>query len=173
MFARFGGLLARPLSGLRIRGHGDFHLGQILLTGDDLLIVAFEGEPDRYLEARRLKVSPLLDLAGMIHSFRSAAASAGVCSGGEDGRSAEQRASREAVLQAWSRWMSVTFIAAYRETAGEANAAFLPDSIEEWALLLDAFLLEQAIMDVDSRLAGPPDRLAWSLRYALDLLEAG
>ena len=67
----------------------------------------------------------------------------------------------------------MAFIAAYLEMAEDLAATFLPEPIEEWALLIDAFLLEQAIMDIDSRLAGPPDRLGWSLRYALDLLEAG
>jgi maltose alpha-D-glucosyltransferase/alpha-amylase len=171
VLAGFGGLIARPLTGFRIRGHGDLHLGQVLLVGDDLLIVDFEGEPDRYLEERRLKVSPLLDVAGMIHSFRSAAAVGGM--GGPGGASAEQHASRDAVRDAWSRWTSGAFVTAYRRTATMLIADFLPEPTEEWALLIDAFLLEQAIMDIDSRLAGPPDRLAWSLHYALDLLEAG
>lgn len=173
VYERIGLLLFRPLSGWRIRGHGDYHLGQVLRTGDDLVIVDFEGEPDRYLEERRLKVSPLWDVASMVHSFRTAATAAGARRAGGGEALPEDRASREAVLQAWAWWMSVAFIGSYRESAGEALVTFLPEPIEEWAILIDAFLLEQAIMESDSRLGGPLDQLARSLRYALDLLDTG
>ncbi len=70
---RFQTILNTQLSGMRIRCHGDYHLGQVLFTGKDFTIIDFEGEPARPLSQRRLKKSPLVDVAGMLRSFSYAA----------------------------------------------------------------------------------------------------
>ncbi|MBE0556137.1 MAG: putative maltokinase, partial [Proteobacteria bacterium] len=65
----FANFVHRRLSVTKIRVHGDYHLGQLLFTGNDFVIIDFEGEPARSISERRLKRSPLRDVAGMIRSF--------------------------------------------------------------------------------------------------------
>ena len=72
LLSRFSRLTAGPLNAKRIRCHGDLHLGQVLFTGRDFMIIDFEGEPARSLSDRRVKRSPLRDVAGLLRSFRYA-----------------------------------------------------------------------------------------------------
>src|SRR5205807_2279143 len=69
-------VMSRKIIATKIRTHGDYHLGQVLNTGKDFVILDFEGEPSRSLGERKMKRSPLCDVAGMIRSFHYAAHSA-------------------------------------------------------------------------------------------------
>jgi maltose alpha-D-glucosyltransferase/alpha-amylase len=149
-------LLSRKIAAERIRLHGDYHLGQVLYTGRDFVILDFEGEPSRPLSERRLKRSPFRDVAGMLRSFQYAAyvklfeeASAGVTP-------PERLPELERWALYWERWVSAAFLRAYLDRA--QGASFLPPSAEERALLLDAFVLEKAVYELGYELNNRP---AW------------
>jgi maltose alpha-D-glucosyltransferase/alpha-amylase len=154
--ALFGLLRDRRFGGLRIRVHGDYHLGQILRAGSDFAIIDFEGEPARPASERRLKRSPLRDVAGMLRSFDYAARVA-LATGLESGQVRPEDA--EALspwVPFWSRWVSATFVRSYVDTVGDAP--LLP-SADEQSLLLNIFLLEKAVYELGYELDHRP---AWT-----------
>jgi maltose alpha-D-glucosyltransferase/alpha-amylase len=166
--ARFRAVIERKIGGLRTRYHGDYHLGQVLFTGKDFVIIDFEGEPARPLSERRLKRSPLRDVAGMLRSFSYAAYTALLeLSSGAQIRP-EDRAAAECWANHWSRWVSVAFLGAYLETAGQA--AFLPRDPAELALLLDAFTLDKALYELAYELNNRPDWLCAPVNGILQLV---
>ena len=131
-------------AGARIRHHGDLHLGQVLLRDNDWVIIDFEGEPARPLEARRAKHSPLRDVAGMLRSFDYAAAAAV-----ERAAAAPEREAAAAHAQAWEAGARRAFLDAYRATAG----ALYPPAA---AALLRVFELEKACYELRYELANRP-----------------
>ena len=149
---RFRGILDRRITAVRTRHHGDYHLGQVLWTGRDFVIIDFEGEPARPLAARRLKRSPLRDVAGMIRSFHYAAFQ------GRENHRARGGAGEEAVLAAaaslWYPWVSSSFLRSYLRSAGEAP--FVPRAREERERLLTAYLLEKAVYELGYELNNRP-----------------
>ena len=70
---RFRCAVDRKITAMRIRCHGDYHLGQLLYTGKDFVVIDFEGEPARPLAERRAKRSALVDVAAMLRSIDYAA----------------------------------------------------------------------------------------------------
>lgn len=165
---RLARLLDRPSRGLRIRVHGDYHLGQVLDTGQDFTIIDFEGEPGRPLAERRVKQSPLVDVAGMLRSFSYAASGTLVrrAGGGEVGAATVARL--EPWVRAWAAWVSAAFLAGYRATAG--TAPMLPPDDEGWAILLDAFLLQKALYELDYELNNRPPWVGIPLQGIVGLL---
>jgi maltose alpha-D-glucosyltransferase/alpha-amylase len=154
LYAKFAELTHGFIDAKRIRCHGDLHLGQVLFTGKDFVIIDFEGEPERPVSERRIKASPLRDVAGMLRSFHYAAHAAlrgdtqSVLmqhSGAQLGQWAEY----------WATWVSASFLRTYLSAAGEGN--FLPRDHEQLESLLRAYLLEKTLYELRYELNNRPD----------------
>ncbi|OGO30767.1 MAG: maltose alpha-D-glucosyltransferase [Chloroflexi bacterium RBG_16_56_11] len=156
---------------VRIRYHGDYHLGQILYTGKDFIIIDFEGETARPLSERRLKRSPLRDVAGMIRSFHYAAESALLRQVSLAPRPGDELSLLQNWAQYWYTWVSVTFLAAYLDSIRVLN--LLPEDTGQLRILLDAFLLEKAVYEIGYELNNRPAWLKIPLQGVLQLMETG
>jgi maltose alpha-D-glucosyltransferase/alpha-amylase len=160
-------ILKQKASGLRIRIHGDYHLGQVLYTGRDFVIIDFEGEPTRPISERRLKRLPMRDVAGMLRSFHYAAETVlGEELAEREGESAKAAARQAAAL--WYAWTCVAFLRGYLRQAD--RAPMLPKSRDEFAALLDAYLIEKALYEVRYELNSRPAWVGIPVRGLLDLL---
>jgi maltose alpha-D-glucosyltransferase/alpha-amylase len=154
----------------RIRYHGDYHLGQVLYTGKDFVIIDFEGETARPLSERRLKRSPLRDVAGMIRSFNYAANNALVRQVSLAPRPEDELALLQNWAQYWYIWVSATFLTAYLESIKVLN--LLPEDSAKLRILLDAFLLERAIYEIGYELNNRPGWLKIPLQGVLQIMES-
>ena len=165
---RFTAIRDHPVSAMRIRHHGDYHLGQVLYSGHDFMIIDFEGEPARALTERRAKALAMRDVAGMIRSFQYAAFAA--LFGQVPGVPSEPEAASlvETWAAAWNAYVSSTFLRAYFEQA--RDQLFVPAGWQERRILLDAFLLQKALYEVAYELNNRPDWLAIPLRGILTLI---
>jgi maltose alpha-D-glucosyltransferase/alpha-amylase len=156
--------LARRLTTTRIRVHGDYHLGQVLYTGHDFVIIDFEGEPTRTLYERRLKRLALRDVAGMLRSFDYASQAAL--------RSEHLQPEMLPRLEAWARFwvdsVSAAFLRSYLTTAG--NASFVPQTTEDLDLQLTTMLLEKALYELRYELNLRPDWVRIPLRGILEVV---
>ena len=170
LFGRYTVLTSDKISGQRIRVHGDYHLGQVLWTGRDFIIIDFEGEPARPLSERRIKRSPLRDVAGMLRSFDYATRTSLRSPWVED-LSPEERASLAGWARSWSHWVSATFLDHYFEVAGDSP--LLPQTEEEIRRMLHALLLDKAVYEIAYELDNRPDWLPVPVRGLLDLLDEG
>jgi maltose alpha-D-glucosyltransferase/alpha-amylase len=168
MLKCFHSLLEHPLTALRTRTHGDYHLGQVLYTGQDFMIIDFEGEPARSLAERRLKKSPWQDVAGMLRSFHYAAYAAFFEQVASAVTPAQNQTALEAWTRFWHRWVSAAFLKTYLHVA--AGAPFLPPSTEELKILLKAYLLEKAVYELGYELNNRPDWVKIPLQGILQTL---
>jgi maltose alpha-D-glucosyltransferase / alpha-amylase len=169
VFERLDSLLrAGRIGGMRIRTHGDFHLGQVLWTGSDFVMIDFEGEPARSLGERRIKRSPLADVAGMLRSLDYAAEQA-------------LRAPSTAMLvpddprrvlgdwgRAWRRWTSAAFLGRYLDVA--AAGQLVPDDPDDARRLLEALVLEKAVYELGYEIDNRPEWIGTPVRGILELL---
>ncbi len=164
IFSRLHLLLDRQFTTMRIRCHGDYHLGQLLYTGKDFVIIDFEGEPSRPVSERRMKRSPLRDVAGMLRSFNYASISRLKTGGFRPDDMPE--------LETWARfwyfWVSVGFLQSYFNATGKT--LFLSESGEEIKTLLDIYLLEKAIYELGYELNHRPDWVHVPLQGILELV---
>ena len=162
--AAFARVTRHRITVIRTRQHGDYHLGQVLWTGDDFRIIDFEGEPGRPVSQRRFKRSPLRDVAGMLRSLRYAAAAAL-----RDGRRRpEDIAKLEPWARAWASWVSAAFLKGY--LAGVPDARIVPRADADLELLLEFFLLEKCVYEIGYELNNRPEWVEIPLQGLLELL---
>ncbi len=163
--ARFNTALREPIRAMRTRIHGDYHLGQVLRTESDFVIIDFEGEPARSIEERRVKRSPLQDVAGMLRSFHYAAFAPLL---GEE-RVAGDDVSRMGVwAEAWNSWVADRYLAKYFATAKDAS--YLPATQAEIQTVLELHLLEKAIYELGYELNNRPTWVGIPLQGICKLL---
>lgn len=136
----------------RIRCHGDYHLGQVLVTEGDVVILDFEGEPARALEDRRQKTSPLRDVAGMLRSF-SYAALTGLEAATQTRPEDVDRLAPWAAL--WETWVSAVFLRAYLTATG--GAGLVPSDSNDLDILLHAFMVDKALYELGYELNNRPE----------------
>jgi maltose alpha-D-glucosyltransferase / alpha-amylase len=150
--ARIVEFLPETLDLLKIRHHGDLHLGQMLIAKDDIFIIDFEGEPRRTLEERRRKAPAARDLAGLIRSIEYSAGAAlqraldaAPDTDGKIGRALDQ----------WRDQSVAAVLAAYHEFL--VDPRLWPGDAAIADRLLDFFLMEKALYEIEYELAHRPD----------------
>lgn len=158
-------LTNKKINTSKIRIHGDFHLGQVLFTGKDFVLIDFEGEPVKPLSERRLKRSPFRDVAGMMRSFNYVANSSII-------KNSSIRLEDSEFLnkcsELWYKEVSSLFLSEY--LVGIKDQTFLPKNREEILLLLRCFMLDKAVYELSYELNSRPDWLAIPIKGIKNLL---
>jgi maltose alpha-D-glucosyltransferase/alpha-amylase len=161
------GLIPANLEASKIRTHGDFHLGQVLIAKDDVFIIDFEGEPNRTIAQRRAKGPAARDVAGLVRSIdysTTAALERALANApDEQGRLAP-------ALAIWRDVSAATFVAAYREALTDSR--LWPQERDEADRLLDLFLIDKALYEIEYELSHRPQWLRVPLAGILRILAA-
>jgi trehalose synthase-fused probable maltokinase len=149
--------VAADIAYRQIRVHGDYHLGQVLRTAADFVIIDFEGEPDRPISERREKRSAMKDVAGLVRSLHYAA-----CAGAANLIPALDDRSIPENVTAWQNfWFGCaarSFLSGYFEAA--SGDVFLPESPAQTQQLLDLYVLEKVLYELRYELNNRPDWVA-------------
>lgn len=162
----FKRIYTKKLDVIKTRIHGNYHLGQIFFTGKDLVINDFGGNPALRFSDRRLKRSPLRDVAAMMRSFRYVA---------NEGFMKNQQISKEDLssfqpfADIWSFYMRSFFIKAYLETVD--GSAFIPKDKQDLQMMLETYLLERLILDLNYELNNRPEWVRVPLRVLKAILD--
>ena len=144
------------INGIKTRIHGDYHLGQVLFTGKDFIIIDFEGEPGFSFSERRLKKSPYKDVAGMMRSFHYAAY--GKILLNENYREQDMQF-LESWAEQWQHYVSRFYLGAYMEKMGLGTKLPYEDDV-----LIRTYLIEKAVYELGYELNGRPEWTAIPLR---------
>lgn len=157
------------LKSLRCRIHGNFHLAQVLHTGKDFIFIDFEGESDRSFGERRLRRTPLRDVAGMIRSFHHVSHVA-LHQQVEFGKILPENIGLfEVWAREWKNCICAIYLEAYRETLGDSK--LIPQEPAGFNVLLYSCLIEAAFTDLSHELLYAPEKATISLQAILDLLD--
>jgi maltose alpha-D-glucosyltransferase/alpha-amylase len=151
LLARIEALSGQVPQGLKTRIHGDYHLGQVLVTRNDFVIIDFEGEPGHSLEQRSAKHSPLRDVAGMLRSFSYVQHSAlrNVAHNEAEG------VKLAPLARAWEVEVRAAFLSAYDAAARDAKL-YGPEAPQAGSGLLGLFELEKALYELRYELGNRP-----------------
>jgi len=161
-------LCDQRLSAKRLRLHGDCRLGQVLWTGKDFVFIDFEGDSSVPISERRLKHSPMRDVATMVRSFHYAA-SVGLDQHVERGSIPPENMLRfQSWLRYWNLWVSVAYLKAYFQAI--AGARILPDNEEAIRVMLRAYMLDRTMNELGRQLRDGNSRLEIPLFGILFLL---
>jgi maltose alpha-D-glucosyltransferase/alpha-amylase len=166
---RLRAIISQPIAATRIRCHGDYHLGQLLYTGRDFVVTDFEGEPLHPLSERRMKRTPLRDVAGMLRSFHYAAHAPLVVRTERQALRNEDLQLLESWAGLWYEQVASAFLESYLATLAPR---LLPSDAEQQRILLDCYLLEKAVYEIGYELNNRPAWLIVPLRGVLDLMQA-
>ena len=168
MLERFEAIRTQPIGGLRMRYHGNYHLGQLLATAEGWAIIDFEGEPARPLAERELKRSPLVDVASMLGSLYTVGMLAVEHPDAVARAAAAGHPDRAHGIRVWFAWLGSAFLRGYLEQAGAGG--YLPSEHAQCARLLDVLLLERAVYELGYALQTRPDRVRVPLHGLLQVL---
>ncbi|MCS6801373.1 MAG: maltose alpha-D-glucosyltransferase [Chloroflexota bacterium] len=155
------------IDALRIRCHGDLRLGSFLKVGDDLVLGDFEGEFQRPLSERRIKRSPIRDVASMLASLHNLSYAA-LADPEADEPFGEAAALREPLARFTHHWLQLAFLQEYVPTA--TRHGLVPSDPTRLQILIDTFLLERSMTDLRNTLRNHPDRVSVPARSILDVL---
>jgi maltose alpha-D-glucosyltransferase/alpha-amylase len=166
-------VLSSEVGGIRIRTHGNYHLGELLHTGSDFVVTDFEGDPDRPLTERRIKRSPLRDVADMVRSFHYAALSP--LYGAESGKGTlpgrvrgEDRAELFGWARFWATWVAARYVRTYFEAV--AGTELVPGSPGVCRELLELFVLDRTVTELGRELEHRPDWVPVPLTGLVDMI---
>jgi maltose alpha-D-glucosyltransferase/alpha-amylase len=135
----------------KIRIHGNYDLKQVVFTGKDLAILDFHGDPTRTYSERRLKRSPLRDVAGIIRSIHYAAHEGLLL---KHGSSQEELQKLEPFALMWIHYVSGFFMKSYLDTV--QGSGFIPSKKDDLKIMLDTYLLEKAVYSLNYELRKRP-----------------
>jgi maltose alpha-D-glucosyltransferase/alpha-amylase len=165
ILAREKRLLDRRTNAAKIRIHGDYHLGQLVYTGKDFVILDFEGEPARPLSDRKMKRSALRDVAGMMRSFQYAAYAALW----QQALRKEDVPFLERWADLWYRQTSSMFLQSYLKTT--TGAMFTPQNSDDLQVMLEAYLLDKAVYEIGYELNNRPGWVLIPIRGIKHILQ--
>ena len=159
--------LGLPVTAMKTRLHGYFHLGQVLIVGSDVMLTGFGSGPAEGLQARRTKGSPLQDVAGLLCSLDNAAAAALSKLTAER---PEDLKTLEPLVRSWSGIARDAFMAGYRESI--AGCPIWPADPGAAERLLALFCLERIVQELQDALTNRPEWVQVSLERLLELMMA-
>ncbi len=159
-------IYARKLDVLKIRIHGNFYLRKVLMTGKDVAIVDFSGDTRRSYSERRLKRSPLRDVASMLSSIYDVAYEAFLANRQIH---PDEMQSLVPFIIMWTHYMTGFFMHAYLQSI--EGSGFVPNDKKDMAVMIQTFMLESAVADLVEELNNRPDWVRIPLRVIQNILE--